>query len=43
VARDDAEDRLTFIPSESLGVRRVLGITGVDGIFGGEATDEAAV
>jgi hypothetical protein len=39
----DAEDRLTFIPSEFPGVRRVLGVTGVDGILGGEAADEAPV
>jgi anti-anti-sigma factor len=33
--RDDPDDRLSFIPSESLAVRRVLGITGVDELFGG--------
>ena len=33
--RDDPDDRLSFVPSESPAVRRVLGITGVDHLLGG--------
>lgn len=38
----DERGRLSFIPSQTAAVRRVLGITGVDGIFGGDNASAGA-